>query len=99
MSQPAHKSRAWDSKLLSKEEGDTMRSKILATAILAVSVAGLAACGTTETERGLTGAGIGGAAGYAVGAPVAGAVAGGATGVFTDSDDLNLGEPIWDQWD
>ena len=58
----------------------------------------LAACGSTDVERGVTGAGIGGAAGYAVGAPLLGAAAGGATGVFTENDDVNLGEPVWD-WD
>lgn len=60
--------------------------------------AGLAACGNTELERGVTGAGLGGAAGYALGAPVAGAVVGGATGVFTENDDINLGNPVW-EWD
>lgn len=72
-----------------------MVKKRLKKATMAVAVLGLAACGTTDEERGLTGAGIGGAAGLAVGAPLAGALAGGATGVFTESDDVNLGEPIW----
>jgi hypothetical protein len=64
-------------------------------ASLAIALLGLAACGSTPTERGITGAGIGGAAGAAVGAPITGAVVGGAAGVFTDKDDINLGEPIW----
>lgn len=59
---------------------------------------GVAACGTTPQERGITGAGIGTAAGYAAGAPLAGALVGGAAGVFTESDDVNLGKPIW-KWD
>lgn len=75
-----------------------MFRNMLVAACLTIAVAGLAACGSTKTERGVTGAGIGGAAGYAVGAPVLGAAAGGATGVFTDEEDLDLGEPIW-EWD
>jgi osmotically inducible lipoprotein OsmB len=64
----------------------------------------LAACGSTPTDRGLSGAAIGagvGAAGAAAtggsvlgGAAVGGAV-GGAAGVLTDEDDVDLGEPIW----
>lgn len=64
------------------------------------------ACGETKLERGLSGAAIGagaGAAGSAVtgGSPVTGGLlggaAGGAAGVFTDPDDVNLGDPIWDR--
>ena len=75
-----------------------MLRRFLTTAGFAIALVGLAACGTTDEERAITGAGIGGAAGYAVGAPLAGALVGGATGVFTESDDVNLGEPIW-EWD
>ena len=71
-----------------------LRHALISTC-LAVVLFGLAACGSTPTERGVTGAGIGGAAGAAVGAPITGAVVGGAAGVFTDKDDINLGEPIW----
>jgi hypothetical protein len=71
-----------------------LRHALISTC-LAVVLLGLAACGSTPTERGITGAGIGGAAGAAVGAPITGAVVGGAAGVFTDKDDINLGEPIW----
>ncbi|WPZ35345.1 hypothetical protein T8K17_04180 [Thalassobaculum sp. OXR-137] len=73
--------------------------KILMTAAaLTVGAFALSACGNTATERGVTGAGLGGAAGYAVGAPLLGAAAGGAAGAFTEKDDVNLGNPIWD-WD
>lgn len=72
--------------------------KTLFKTTLAIAMLGLAACGTTDEERAATGAGIGGAAGYAVGAPLTGALVGGATGLFTESDDINLGKPIW-EWD
>ena len=64
----------------------------------------LGACGETRMDRGLSGAGIGAGAGAlgsavtggnpATGALLGGAV-GGAAGALTDSDDINLGTPIW----
>jgi len=66
--------------------------------------AGLGACGSTTTDRGLSGAGIGAAAGTVVGAvtgiglvggAVIGAGAGGLTGVLTDAEDIDLGKPFW----
>jgi hypothetical protein len=74
---------------------------ISALGLLSVSVNG---CGSTATERGVTGGAIGagvGAAGAAVtgGSPVGGALLGGAagaaTGVLTDQEDLDLGDPVW----
>lgn len=67
---------------------------------------GLAACGHSQGDRALTGAGLGAGAGLVggalVGHPVAGALVGGAggaaAGALTDSDDINFGKPIW-QWD
>ncbi len=68
----------------------------------------LAACGSTKTDRGLSGAGIGAAAGAATsavtgGSPVTGAIlggaAGGAAGVLTDEDDVDLGDPVWKRGD
>lgn len=64
---------------------------------------GLAGCGTSKTDRALSGAGIGaatGAVGGAIlGSPGAGAVLGGAagaaTGVLTDEDSIDLGKPWW----
>ena len=65
---------------------------------------GLAACGETRTDRALSGGAIGagaGALGGAVlgGSPVTGALLGGAAGAaggaLTDSDDVNLGKPLW----
>lgn len=64
----------------------------------------LGACGTSTTDRALSGGAIGagtGAAGAAVlgASPVTGALAGGAigaaTGALTDSGDIDLGRPIW----
>lgn len=75
-----------------------MLKSLSLAALLAGGAALLSACGNTDLERGATGGALGGVAGYALGAPVAGALVGGATGVFTESDDLNLGAPIW-EWD
>ncbi len=74
---------------------------ISALGLLSVSVNG---CGSTATERGVTGGAIGagvGAAGAAVtgGSPAGGALLGGAagaaTGVLTDQENLDLGDPVW----
>lgn len=80
-----------------------MLYRIFSGAVVAVALLALAGCGQTRAERGISGGGIG-AAGGAVGGALAGApalgallggAAGAATGVFTDEDDLDLGEPIW----
>ena len=73
--------------------------------VLAIGI-GLSACGHTQGDRALTGAGLGAGAGAlggaALGHPVAGALVGGAagaaTGALTGSDDINFGKPIW-KWD
>lgn len=67
----------------------------------------LAACGETTTERALTGAGIGAAAGGAgsgiaggdvlTGAAIGGA-AGAAAGALTEEEQLDLGDPIWERF-
>ena len=81
-------------------------TKILSIAsVLAIGL-GLSACGHSQGDRALTGAGLGagvGALGGAmVGHPLGGALVGGAagaaTGALTDSDDINFGKPIW-KWD
>ena len=69
--------------------------RIISIATLAALALGLAACGTSQTDRALSGAAIGGAAGTLVDRPLLGAAAGGAAGALTDPDDINLGEPIW----
>lgn len=67
-------------------------------------IALLSACGSTTSDRALSGGAIGagaGALGGAVtgGSPVTGAVLGGAagaaTGALTKEKDLDLGKPIW----
>lgn len=80
--------------------------KIMSIAAVFALGAGLSACGNTQGDRALTGAGLGAGAGAVGGAllghPVAGALVGGAagaaTGAMTDSDDINFGKPIW-KWD
>ncbi|MBL0318512.1 MAG: hypothetical protein IPP74_04365 [Alphaproteobacteria bacterium] len=61
-------------------------------------------CGTSTTDRALSGAGIGAGVGAVSGAvvggdPVTGAVIGGAVGAaaggLTRKKDVNLGEPFW----
>jgi osmotically inducible lipoprotein OsmB len=61
----------------------------------------LTACGSSKTDRGLSGAAIGAGAlgGALVGSPgtgaVLGGVAGGAAGALTDKDQIDLGKPVW----
>jgi len=64
----------------------------------------LSACGTDQTDRTISGAGIGAATGAVVGAvtpltPVGGALLGGAiggaTGALTTPSEVNLGKPVW----
>jgi osmotically inducible lipoprotein OsmB len=64
----------------------------------------LAACGSSTTDRALSGGGIGaasgaGAAAVTGGNPVTGAILGGAAGAaiggLTNKGDLDLGKPIW----
>ena len=65
----------------------------------------LSACGTTPTDRGLsggllgagTGAAIGAAAGNAGLGALAGGIGGAAIGALTSPDQLNLGPPPWRQ--
>jgi hypothetical protein len=73
----------------------------LGAAVLAI---GLSACGTTTSDRALSGAGIGagvGAVGSAItgGSAVTGAVVGGAVGAaagaVTNKDQVDLGKPAW----
>ena len=77
--------------------------RITLAGVLLLSLGALSACGTTATDRaisgGAIGAGVGAVGGYMLGSPVEGALIGGAvgagTGVLTDPDRLNLGRPIW----
>lgn len=62
------------------------------------------ACGSTKSDRALSGAAIGAGTGAAAGAltggsvgggAVVGGIVGGAAGALTDEDDVNLGKPVW----
>jgi osmotically inducible lipoprotein OsmB len=75
------------------------------TSALMISVAILLmACGQSQSDRALSGAGIGAATGAVGGAlvggnPVGGAVIGGAVGAaaggLTKEEDINMGKPVW----
>lgn len=72
-------------------------------AVLSLSLLTLGACGSSTSDRALSGGGIGAGAGLVggalVGAPLTGAAIGGAvgagTGALTDEDDIDLGDPFW----
>lgn len=66
--------------------------------VAAVALA-CAACGTTNSQRGLSGAALGAGIGL-LGGPIgvaAGAAIGAGAGILTDEDDIYLGEPVWDR--
>jgi osmotically inducible lipoprotein OsmB len=69
-----------------------------------VGALGLAACGSSTSDRAISGAGIGAAGGAAIGGLTGGSMLGGAliggaagaaAGGLTDKDDINLGKPAW----
>ena len=73
---------------------------ILCAALLLGAVVA-AARPVADSPAGLIGAGLGAATGAvtggsALGGAVLGGAAGAATGVLTDEDDVDLGEPVWD---
>jgi osmotically inducible lipoprotein OsmB len=64
----------------------------------------LAACGSSTSDRALSGGALGAGAGAATGAVTGGSALGGAllggaagaaTGALTDDDDVDLGKPVW----
>jgi osmotically inducible lipoprotein OsmB len=69
----------------------------------AFSALALGACGTSTTDRAVSGAGIGAGVGAVggllLGDPVDGALigaaVGGGTGALTDKSQVNLGKPAW----
>jgi osmotically inducible lipoprotein OsmB len=78
-----------------------MLRSLSALAILGLILAG---CGSSTTDRAISGGGIGAAAGAGASAvtggnPITGGLLGGAagaaTGALTDEDDINLGDPVW----
>jgi osmotically inducible lipoprotein OsmB len=75
-----------------------MRGAALAAALL------LAACGSSTSDRAISGGAIGAGAGAALGAVTGtsalggaalGGAAGAATGALTDEHNVDLGKPIW----
>ncbi|MEQ8666448.1 MAG: YMGG-like glycine zipper-containing protein [Rhodospirillales bacterium] len=80
----------------------TMRFRSF-TWIAVFALLAVGACGSSTSDRALSGAGIGAGVGAVggllVGAPVEGAVIGGAigagTGALTDEDQIDLGDPAW----
>ena len=82
-----------------------MKRKFLACVLFCLMAGSLAACGSTTTDRALSGAAIGAGAGAVgggllFGSPAAGALVGGAAGsaigALTDPGTVNLGQPVWD---
>jgi osmotically inducible lipoprotein OsmB len=66
----------------------------------------LAACGSSTSDRAISGGGIGAAAGAGTAAvtggnaltgALLGGAAGAAAGGLTDEDDINLGDPVWNR--
>ena len=73
-------------------------------ALLVCLILTVSACGSSTSDRTISGAGIGAAAGTIIGAvtglsllqgALLGAAAGGLTGALTSEDVVNLGDPIW----
>ncbi|MEL7216502.1 MAG: hypothetical protein AAGJ96_11290 [Pseudomonadota bacterium] len=70
-----------------------MRRTTLAVTLIALGA--LSACGSTMSDRALSGGGIGLASGVVLGAPGAAAIIGAGVGALTDQSQVDLGEPIW----
>jgi osmotically inducible lipoprotein OsmB len=84
--------------------GRQIMTRIAFVTAASFSLLAVAACGTSTSDRAISGGAIGagaGAVGGAVlgGSPLAGAAIGGAVGAaagaVTDSNDIDLGRPIW----
>lgn len=71
---------------------------MLKYAIAAGAALLVSACGTQMGDRMASGAAIGGGAGLIAGGigAIPGAVIGAGVGALTNPDDVNLGEPVWD---
>ena len=81
----------------------TLTMKLARACVTAVLALSLAACGTTGTDRAVSGGAMGAAGGAVIGAmtggPLTGALIGGAAGIaagaLTDPCKVNLGNPYW----
>jgi osmotically inducible lipoprotein OsmB len=69
--------------------------RTIALAILTAAL--LSGCGTTQGDRGLSGAGIGAGIGIIGGPPgmVVGGAIGATVGMVTKPQQVNLGRPVW----
>lgn len=69
-----------------------------ALAVILLATAMLSACGTTTSDRAVSGAGIGAGIGLLGGPPgvVVGALVGGAAGAATSPSQIDLGRPVWE---
>lgn len=80
-----------------------MKHKLVSVLTIIALAIGISACGSSTSDRAISGAGIGAAAGAVggalLGSPGTGAVVGGAVGAgvgaATDKDDIDLGKPVW----
>lgn len=77
---------------------------LVRSAVFVLAALGLAACGSSTSDRAISGGAIGAGAGAAAGAvtggnPITGAIIGGAggaaAGAVTDEEDIDLGKPVW----
>jgi len=70
---------------------------MMVVAVAAIAVLG--GCGTTQGDRGLSGAMIGGGIGLigGGGGVVVGALVGAGVGMLTNNSQINLGQPLWKQ--
>src|SRR6185312_5951112 len=102
-SPPSGHNRSPPSGIIQQGRDGTMTTRVAIP--LALLALGLAGCGTTPGDRGLSGAGIGAAggavAGALVGAPLVGAAigagAGAAAGAATSPSTIDLGTPVWER--
>ena len=77
--------------------------RIILAATLSLSLLAVTACGSSTSDRAISGAGIGAGVGalggLLVGAPVEGALIGGAVGggvgALTRKNQIDLGKPLW----
>ena len=70
----------------------------MAKALALLGLLVLAGCGTSTTDRALSGGAIGAGSGFLLGGTTGALVGGGAgaaAGALTDSSDVNLGRPVW----
>ena len=81
----------------------TITSTLVRLGAVAALAGMLAACGTTRTDRAVSGAAVGAAAGAAIGSftgsagrgALYGAAAGGVAGAISDPCQINFGAPYW----